>query len=91
MSRCPSDTLDEEFVREMVLGELSDAEVAELLALWEPLRDDIERTLARFDADSMSWRDFRNGSFDWLPWPERMLAEAGVSHDRRLRDRGLIR
>lgn len=42
MNCCPSDTLDEEFVRELVLGDATDEDVTELLALWEPYRDRIE-------------------------------------------------
>lgn len=70
MSRCPSDTLDEDFVRELYLGEISDEDVTAALLALEPFREEIERKLADFDPEEHSWRQYRNDAFAYLPLPE---------------------
>lgn len=74
MSECEARTLDEAFVRDFYICELTQEQVALVLAAWEPFRDEIERTLERYwETDDgygpVSWRDYRNSSFDYLPEP----------------------
>lgn len=72
MSSCPSYELDDVFVQEMFVNRLTEEELASLRVRWEPYRTAIQHALERYDArrEECSWRDFRNYSFDFLPYPE---------------------
>lgn len=38
-----------------------------LVAVFEPYREDVERRLATFDGEAMSWRDYAGAAFDFIP------------------------
>lgn len=71
MATCPSDELDDAFVQEMFVNELSEEQLASLRVHWEPFRDVIARRIEAFFNcfDESSWRDFRNDAFGFLPYP----------------------
>jgi hypothetical protein len=47
--------------------ELTTEKFAQLVALYEPYRDQVEWRLADFDAETQSWRDYAGYGFDFLP------------------------
>lgn len=58
MSSIPGHTL-EDFVEDCLLHP-TPREVARIVALLEPRREEIENALWDYDEETMSWRDYRN-------------------------------
>lgn len=42
-------------------------EFKKLIEIFEPYRDDTERTLEDFDEETQSWRDYAGACFDFIP------------------------
>lgn len=47
--------------------QITSAQFAPLIALFEPQREYVERRLSQFEDDNMSWRDYAGYSFDDIP------------------------
>ena len=71
MSSCDSHRLDEGFVLEMYIQPLTDEDVQLVLKAWEPFRERIDAALDYYwdREEELSWRDYRNAAFDYLPDP----------------------
>lgn len=69
MSSIPSRSMDEDFVRDFFIVELTPEDIALVLWMWEPYREHVEHVLADFNEDEQSWRQCRNTCFDALPIP----------------------
>lgn len=73
MASRPTIDLDEDFVRELYVNELTDEEVQYALTVLEPHREVIEYRLRKFDPETQSWRDYRNSEFaEFDPIGDRM-------------------
>lgn len=46
---------------------MSPEKFAELVAIFEPHREQVEDKLSDFDKETQSWRDYAGYAFDWLP------------------------
>ncbi len=46
---------------------MSPEKFAELVAIFEPHREQVEYKLSAFDEETQSWRDYAGYAFDWLP------------------------
>jgi hypothetical protein len=66
MSSIPSFELDEWFVRDFYVSDLTDDEIQTVLKAWEPFRERIEYLLGDFEPEEQSWRSYRNSAFEWL-------------------------